>query len=77
VVDVAVQQVLDRVGRAVDGQDAGVEPVRPADPLARASGGLLQARQQLARLRGERYTPDADLVERLREAEQERGDNDS
>jgi hypothetical protein len=38
---------------------------------------LLQAWQQLARLRGEQYTPDAELVERLQEAEQERGDNGS
>jgi hypothetical protein len=38
---------------------------------------LLEARQQLARLREERYTPDAELLERLREAEQERGGNGS
>jgi hypothetical protein len=38
---------------------------------------LLQARQQLARRKGERYTPDAQLLERLREIEPERGENDS
>jgi hypothetical protein len=37
---------------------------------------LLQARQQMAQLKGERYTPDAGLVERLREAERERSNND-
>jgi hypothetical protein len=49
------------------------EPEEEAHVLRR----LLEARQQLARRKGERYTPDADLVERLREVEQERSDNDS
>jgi hypothetical protein len=31
----------------------------------------------VARRRGERYTPDAELLERLREVERERGNNDS
>jgi hypothetical protein len=44
------------------------EPDEEAHVLRR----LLQARQQLARLRGERYTPDAEMLERLREAERER-----
>jgi hypothetical protein len=38
---------------------------------------LLQAGQQLARRKGERYTPEAELLRRLQQAEQERGDNDS
>jgi hypothetical protein len=49
------------------------EPDEEAHVLRR----LLQARQQLARRKGERYTPDAELLERLREVERERGNNDS
>jgi hypothetical protein len=36
---------------------------------------LLEVRQQLARVKGERYTPDTELLERLREAEPERDEN--
>jgi hypothetical protein len=32
---------------------------------------MREVRQQPARLRGERYTPDAELLERLREVERE------
>jgi hypothetical protein len=39
VVDVRVQQLLDRVGRVVDLQDAGVEAVGLTDPLAGPGGG--------------------------------------
>jgi hypothetical protein len=46
------------------------EPDEEAHVLLR----LLQARQQLARLRGERYSPDAELLERLREVERERSE---
>jgi hypothetical protein len=49
------------------------EPDEEAHVLRR----LLEARQQLARLRGERYTPDAELLKRLREVERKRGSNDS
>jgi hypothetical protein len=49
------------------------EPDEEAHVLRR----LLEARHQLARLKGERYTPDAELLERLREVERERGNNDS
>jgi hypothetical protein len=49
------------------------EPDEEAHVLSR----LLQARQQLARCKGERYTPDAELLERLREVERERSNNDS
>jgi hypothetical protein len=48
------------------------EPDEEAHVLRR----LLQARQQLARLRGERYTADAELLERLREVQRERSNND-
>ena len=43
------------------------EPDEEAHVLRR----LLKARQQLAQLRGERYTPDAELIERPKEIEQE------
>jgi hypothetical protein len=46
------------------------EPDEEAHVLRR----LLQARQQLAQLRGERYTPEAELLARLREGERERGE---
>jgi hypothetical protein len=49
------------------------EPDEEAHVLRR----LLEARQQLARLKGERYTPDAKLLQRLREAERERNNNNS
>jgi hypothetical protein len=49
------------------------EPDEEAHVLRR----LLRARQQLARRQGERYTPDAGLLERLREGEGERGNKDS
>jgi hypothetical protein len=38
---------------------------------------LLEVRQQLAGVKGERYTPDTELLERLREAEPERDENHS
>jgi hypothetical protein len=47
------------------------------DEEARVLRRRLHVRQQLARLRGERYTPEADLLERLREVERERGNHDS
>jgi hypothetical protein len=47
-----------------------------ADEEAHVLRRLLQARQELAQLRGERYTPDAELLERLREVERERRNND-
>jgi hypothetical protein len=43
------------------------EPDEEAHVLRR----LLQARQHLARLRGERYPPEAELLARLREVERE------
>jgi hypothetical protein len=46
------------------------------DKEAHVLRGLLQAHQQLARRKGERYTPDAELLERLREVEGERSTND-
>jgi hypothetical protein len=49
------------------------EPDEEAHVLRR----MLEARQQLARLKGERYTPDAGLLERLQEVERERGNNNS
>jgi hypothetical protein len=47
------------------------EPDEEAHVLRR----LLEARQQLARLKGDRYTPDVELVERLREIVRERSNN--
>jgi hypothetical protein len=49
------------------------EPDEEAHVLRR----LLEGREQVARLRGERYTPDAELLERLRDLEREPGNNDS
>jgi hypothetical protein len=50
----------------------GEEPDEEAHVLRR----LLEVRCQLARLKGGRYTPDAELLERLREVERERNNND-
>jgi hypothetical protein len=49
------------------------EPDEEAHDLRR----LLQVRRQLARVKGEQYTPDPELLERLREAERERSSNDT
>jgi hypothetical protein len=58
---------------AHDDEHGWGEPDEEAHVLRR----LLQARQQLARVKGERYTPDAELVERLQEVEREGRNNDS
>jgi hypothetical protein len=52
-------------------------PLLTVGATRKVLGRLLEARQQLARLKGERYTPDAELVERLREVEREGRNNDS
>ena len=67
-------QVDDLEGLLAHNDEHGwEEPDGEAHVLRR----LLEARQQLARLRGERYTPAAELLERLRVVERERSNNDS